>query len=260
MTYAYPAMPDQGARVRTLLATYARAGGRDATLLVHALDARETIATHRAPRSRLPARVIPFEVHHVASTGLDLWMAALAWGASGVDVMLTGDEAPQYREALAFQMRLGNTIAEALGYPGEHFRIVEAADPMAAERVLWSAAPRWPCAQAATFAATPEKRTTLAIALDHLALHAPGAAQGDPVVRGLAVRSHRREPRHVHDVPRVRRRLPEGAILDHPRRCGCASSSRSACNAGSASRPAPSTRSAWCRSWISPRKRARRAC
>jgi ferredoxin len=216
MTYAYPAMPDQGARVRTLLSTYARAGGRDATLLVHALDARETIARIARRGRGLPARVIPFEVHHVASTGLDLWMAALAWGASGVDVMLTGDEAPQYREALAFQMRLGNTIAEALGYQGEHFRIVEAADPMAAERELWSATPALAVRAAATFAATPEKRTTLAIALDHLALHAPVPRKVIPLFAG--------SPFGRIDVNRDTCTMclacvgacPEGAILDHP--------------------------------------------
>ena len=54
----------------------------------------------RAAARGLPARVIPLEVHHVASVGLDVWLAALAWGASQVAVLATGTEAPQYREAL----------------------------------------------------------------------------------------------------------------------------------------------------------------
>ena len=209
-------MPDQGARVRTLLATYARAGGRDARILVHGREARETIARIARRGRGLPARVIPLEVHHVASIGLDLWMAALAWGASRVDVLLTGDEAPQYREALAFQMRLGNTIAEALGYQGEHFRIVDGADPMAAERALWSAAPRSPCGSRRRSPRTPEKRTTLSLALDHLALHAPVPRKVIPLSGGLAVRSR-------IDVNRDTCTMclacvgacPEGAILDH---------------------------------------------
>ena len=216
MSYAYPAMPDQGARVRTLLATYARAGGRDATLLVHAPDARETIARMARRGRGLPARVIPLEVQHVASTGLDLWLAALAWGAAGVDVLVTGDEAPQYREALAFQMRLGDAIAEALGYQGEHFRVVDAADPMAAERALWSATPALAVRAPATFAATPEKRTTLALALDHLALHAPVRREVIPLFPG--------SPFGRIDVNRDTCTMclacvgacPEGALLDHP--------------------------------------------
>ena len=35
MTYAYPRVPDMGARLKTLLATYREAGGKDACLLFH---------------------------------------------------------------------------------------------------------------------------------------------------------------------------------------------------------------------------------
>jgi hypothetical protein len=35
MAYAYPGTADQGRRLRTLLQAYARAGGRDAALLLH---------------------------------------------------------------------------------------------------------------------------------------------------------------------------------------------------------------------------------
>ena len=123
-------------RIKTLLATYAKAGGRDACLLLHAEDGRDAIARLARRGKGLPARVIPVEVHHIASVGLDVWLAALAWGASQVAVLATGDEAPQYRDALAFQMRLGDTIANALGYQGEHFRIVDGADVASRARCL----------------------------------------------------------------------------------------------------------------------------
>ena len=74
MTYAYPSVPDLGARLRTLLATYAKAGGRDACLLLHAEDGRDAIARLARRGRGLPARVIPLEVHHVASVGLDVWL------------------------------------------------------------------------------------------------------------------------------------------------------------------------------------------
>jgi ferredoxin len=169
LTYGYPGVPDFGVRIKTLLATYAKAGGRDACLLLHAEDAREAIARNARRGKGLPARVIPVEIHHIASVGLDVWLASLAWGASQVAVLATGQEAPQYRDALAFQMRVGDAIAGALGYQGEHFRIVDAG----ALDALWT----WPAALgarvAATFAPTAEKRTTSALALEHLAAHAP---------------------------------------------------------------------------------------
>ena len=184
LTYAYPSVPDQGARVKTLLATYARAGGRDACLLLHAEDSRGAIARIARRGKGLPARVIPVEVHHIASVGLDLWLAALAWGASQLAVLTTGEEAPEYRAALAFQMQLGETITNALGYQGEHFRIIDGADVTRFE----TAVRQWPAALtsrvAGTFAPAPEKRTTIGLALDHLALHAPVPQQIIPLPQG----------------------------------------------------------------------------
>lgn len=169
LAYAYPSVPDLGARIKTLLATYAKAGGRDACLLLHAEDGRDAIARIARRGKGLPARVIPLEIHHIASVGLDVWLAALAWGASQVAVLATGREAPQYRAALAFQMRVADTIAQAQGYQGEHFRVVDG-DALDA---LWQWAPALHVRQPATFAPTSEKRTTAALALEHLAAHAP---------------------------------------------------------------------------------------
>ncbi len=143
-------------------------------------------------------------------------MAALAWGACGVSVLLTGDEAPQYREALAFQMRLGDAVANALGYQGEHFRLVDAVDAAEAEATLWSAVPALGVRAAATFAPTPEKRTTLSLALDHLAQHAPVPRKVVPLYAG--------SPWGRIDVDGEACTMclacvgacPEGALLDHP--------------------------------------------
>ena len=173
MSYAYPSVPDLGLRVRTLLATYAKAGGRDACILLHAEDGRAAIANLARRGRGLPARVIPLEVHHVASVGLDVWLAALAHGASQVAVLATGAEAPEYRAALERQMHYADTIAQALGYQGAHLRVFDGADAKALDAALWS----WPAALSvrapATFAFTADKRTTAALAIDHLAQHAP---------------------------------------------------------------------------------------
>jgi len=184
LTYAYPAANDFGARVRTLLATFAAAGGRDACLLLHAEDSRGAIARLARRGKGLPARVIPVEVHHIAATGLDVWLAALAWGAAQVAVLVTGNEAPQYAQAVAFQMKLGDAIANALGYQGEHFRIVDGADHAQFGSDVW----QWPVALTArvpaTFAPTADKRTTLSLALDHLAQHAPVPRETIPLPAG----------------------------------------------------------------------------
>jgi ferredoxin len=172
LTYAYPTATDLGAKLRTLLATYARAGGRDAAVLLHAADGQPLLAALARRGRGLPARFIPLEIEHIASVGIDLWLAALAWGASNVAVLATGREAPQYHAALRFQMSLAQAIANAQGYQGEHFRLIDASGGDV-ESALWD----WPVALppriAATFAATNDKRRTLAFAFDHLAQHAP---------------------------------------------------------------------------------------
>ena len=214
LTYAYPTAADLGARMRTLLGTYERAGGRDAGLLVHAADAQPVLASLARRGRGLPARMLPLEVEHIASVGIDLWMAALAWGASSVAVLATGREAPQYRDALRFQMSIAQTIANAQGYQGEHFRLIDAsAEDLGRTLAEWQVA--LPPRIAATFAATNDKRRTLAFAFDHLALHAPVRQTMIPLPAGA--------PFGSLDVDRDRCTMclacvascPEAALLDH---------------------------------------------
>ena len=210
LTYAVPRPNEQGARLRTLLGTYARAGGRDAAVLFHSRDAGAAVidALGRAARvdagvHGIPARVLPLEVWHTASVGIDLWLAAIAYGASQVWVLVTHEEAPQYREAIAAQMRVAEAILAGLGMTGEHFRIVgggevsrlqaqpSAAGPASAGQVpartdaallrFDRALQRPPAStvrRAATFAVQADKRTTLDLAIDHLMQDAQ-ALQGE---------------------------------------------------------------------------------
>jgi ferredoxin len=214
LTYAYPSPADLGTRIRTLLGTYQQAGGRDAGLLLHAADAQPVLAQLARRGRGLPSRMLPFEIQHVASVGIDLWLAALAWGATSVAVLVTGREAPQYAAALRFQMSIAQTIASAQGYQGEHFRLIDASagDVSAA---LWDWHPALAPRIAATFAATTDKRRTLAFAFDHLAMHAPVPQPTIPLPVG--------SPFGTLAIDRDRCTMclacvgscPEGALLDH---------------------------------------------
>ena len=75
----------------------------------------------------VPARVLPLDVWHTASIGIELWLSAIAFGASQVWVLMTDEEAPDYRVAVAAQMAVAEEILHGLGLDGEHFRIVDAA-------------------------------------------------------------------------------------------------------------------------------------
>ena len=88
-------------------------------------------AGRRAPTPAvrgLPARVLPLEVWHTASVGIDLWLSAIAFGAVQVWVLMTDEEAPDYRRAVAAQMEVAQAILTGLGFGAGHFAIVDAKD------------------------------------------------------------------------------------------------------------------------------------
>ena len=186
LAYATPNTVDQGRRIRTLLATYQKAGGRDAALLIHSqgegarrIDAlgRAAVSTRHAKAGALrvhgvPSRVIPLDVWHTASIGIDLWLSAVALGASQVWVLLSDEEAPDYRRALAEQMAVAQAILSGLGLAGTHLRLIDAADVAALDAALQ--APAAQCvARAASFSPQADKRATLELAIDHLIAQVP---------------------------------------------------------------------------------------
>ncbi len=174
MTYAYPPVPHVGQRLKTLLATYREAGGKDACIVFHSAEAGGALLQRLGRRAvrggrGLPARAIPLEAFHVASVGLDTLLGAICYGASQVAVVIEA-EPETYAAALREQMALGETILHALGYEGTHFELVAGKE---LEKRLWEMAPAATVARAAGFNLSAEKRTTLDFAFDHLLREAP---------------------------------------------------------------------------------------
>lgn len=172
MSYAYPKVPDLGARIKTALATYRDAGGKDACIVFHdAREGRKEMLSLARKGKGLPARALPMEVFHVASIGIDTLLGAIAHGASQVAILVNDTVAPSYVEATKRQIGYAQSILAALGYAGVHFSVLDAAE------ALWSLQPAATVEKAATFNFSPEKRTTLDFALDHLARHAPAKVE-----------------------------------------------------------------------------------
>ncbi|MEO8136382.1 MAG: 4Fe-4S binding protein [Betaproteobacteria bacterium] len=216
LTFQFPQVPDLGARIKTLLRTYADAGGRDACLLLHAEDGGAAVEQLARRGRGLPARVIPVEVHHVASIGMDVWLGALAWGASQVAILATGNEAPQYRDALTSHMGFAQTIAGALGYQGEHFKVVDGSSNAAFDDGVW----KWQRALAvrvpATFNLTTDKRTTIMMAVEHLATHAPTPRTEIPLATGAPFGAIAVNTDTCTLCMACVGACPEGALADNP--------------------------------------------
>jgi ferredoxin len=141
-------------------------------------------------------------------------MAALAWGASNVAILASGDEAPESREALRAQMAIAEAIANAQGYQGEHFRLIDARTEDVDDR-LWNWQVALPPRIAATFAATSDKRRTLAFAFDHLAQHAPVPQATIPLPAGAPFGTLAVDRDACTMCLACVGACPEAALLDH---------------------------------------------
>jgi ferredoxin len=182
ISFAYPSAVDQSQRLRTLLRTYTAAGGREPVLLIHSdgegskrIDELGRAARIDRAVHGVPARVLPVGVWHTASIGIDLWLAAFAQGANQVWVLLSGEEAPEYRAALGEQMAVAQAVLSGLGYGDRHFKLIEARDArdLGALDAALREAPAAGIARAASFNAQANKRATLDLVIDHLLSHAP---------------------------------------------------------------------------------------
>ncbi|MDP4073168.1 4Fe-4S binding protein [Acidovorax sp. A1169] len=223
LSFAYPGATEQGARFKALLSTYAAAGGQNAVLLLHSQEQGQALvdALGRAAQLRraqgLPAHVISVPLWHTASTGVDLWLSALAYGASQVVVLATHEEAPQYLSGLQAQMDVAQAILHGLGYTGSHLRLLRAGDATALDAALQSLRQTRQVLPpvVARHAVAQEKRATLEMVLDHFIAHAPLLKEGLPEAIALPAAG-----------------APLGAITVAKDRCTLCLSCVSACPAG----------------------------
>jgi ferredoxin len=234
MAYAYPGTVDQGRRLRTLLTAYAHGGGRNAALLIHSEAAGTRLldelgrgaSLSRRDRSLqgLPARVLPVSVWHTASIGIDLWLAAIAQGASQVWVMLSDEEAPEYRQALQEQMDVAQALLTGLGYNGQHLRLLTVRD--ARDLPAWTptCAPRprrpWRSRRALPRRPTSVPRWTWRLTTWWRRRRSGGRdrAAGHGVPTGQPAGGCRA----LHAVPELRQRLPRCCAGRQPRQAATA--------------------------------------
>jgi ferredoxin len=116
----------------------------------------------------LPADLIPVPVHHPGSVGLDLALAAVAWGAASVSVLFTPDTDEGYFEASTRQFEIGRTLLGALGLPGPRLRALRTDDRLELLSALRGTAGLAAVDRPAAFALPDEKRRAVEFAVQHL--------------------------------------------------------------------------------------------
>jgi len=169
--YVVPRVADLGRQMRTLLRTHQAADGSEPALLLHDGEGGERALRSLATTGAgLPARYLPLRLQHPAAAGLDVWLGAIAYGATQVTVLLTPEIALEYAGALRAQAGVANAILAALGYQDA---VVTIATPDTLAAVLWQAPRGLAVREAASFNLGNDKRGTLEAVFDHLLLHAP---------------------------------------------------------------------------------------
>jgi len=170
-------------RLRTMLATYHAAGGKNAVLLLH--DGRHGAAMIDAMARfgrGLPANVLPFEINEVTVAGFDLIACALGWGASALR-FLVGPERRGELAGLAQQLGLAEAVTSGLGYGSGRVSVIDEADPAAVERLLWDEK-SGAGAKPGSFLPMGGKRAVIGLALAHLREMAPEPAELLPLPDG----------------------------------------------------------------------------
>ncbi|MDJ0947560.1 MAG: 4Fe-4S binding protein [Alphaproteobacteria bacterium] len=181
--YTMPSANSLLERLRSLLGTYAEAGGTNPVLLVHDQARGTEMISMMARFGRgLPANVLPFTVNEATQAGLDLFAGAFAYGASQVLVLVP----PQRRDEMAGleeQTALANEILVGIGYGDGRATLITDDDPDAVEAKLYDL-PLLTPPSAATFLPMGNKRTLMMLALAHLHKAAPAPVELLPLTDG----------------------------------------------------------------------------
>ena len=171
--YALPPADALMRKLRTLLAAYREAGGRNAVVLFHdgqhGVDVIDALARFG---DGLPANVLPVQVNEITQIGLEAVAAAFAYGAAAVRFLLRAK--PRHDVAgLRKTVALAAPILAGLGFDGPRVASIDTDDPDVLGEALRTLPPMAPAPRAATFAATGGKREVVRLALRELHAVAP---------------------------------------------------------------------------------------
>jgi ferredoxin len=186
MRYNYPSVSHQAKEIKTIATVFSAEAKKinqvtAPSLLLHSLKAGTQMidglgrSAHLMPKQfeGLPAFVIPYGIEHIASTGLDFWLGALAYGYAEVLLLLSGEEDPTYRAALEEQIYLANAILKAYGFDERIQMVVadSAKDLQSASKAMGALRQRGALhaiCTPASFGFSNQKRETVEAVLEHL--------------------------------------------------------------------------------------------
>ena len=164
LTYAYPSLGDTMNGLRQALTAWRISGMPAPCILLYDSDSGAEYL--RTVCADFPDGVLPWRVEEIGSTGVEIWLSALAYGAAGIRI-LTHERTPgAVLTTLAQQIELIRCLLEGLDYDGQSIAELPAVEFSSAV---------WPqyvdesvVADVATFGGVDNKRDALRLVFDHL--------------------------------------------------------------------------------------------
>jgi len=169
--YALPPSDALMRKLRTLLMVYREAGGKDPILLLHDSEHGEALIDALARQGEgLPANVLPLTINEVTQIGLETIVAAFAYGAGAVRLLLRAR--PRHDIAgLRKTIALAEPILAALGFGS--LATIETDDPDAFGAALTGIEANIVSSRPASFLPVGSKREVMQFALRELHRAAP---------------------------------------------------------------------------------------
>ena len=172
-SYALPPADALLHKLRALLLTYHEAGGDTPIVLLHdAQHGTPLIGALARHGDGLPANVLPLAVNEVTQVGLEVIVAAFAYGTAGVRFLLRAKPMHDVR-GLSQTIAMADAILSGLGFSARPVATIETDDPDKLGEMLRGIEPGPIVAHPATFKTLGKRPDLLRFALSELHRVAP---------------------------------------------------------------------------------------
>jgi len=172
-SYALPPADSLLHKLRAMLQAYHQAGGARPIMLLHdgahGTALIDALARHG---DGLPANVLPLAVNEITQVGLEVIVAAFAYGATDMRFLLRAKPLHDVT-GLTQTIAMADAVLAGLGLAGRRVATIETDDPDALGDALYGIAPGAAVAQPATFRTVGKRRDILRFALSELHRVAP---------------------------------------------------------------------------------------
>ena len=168
VSYLFPERTDHIKAIQTLATTYYKAGGTEASLLIHDNNQGLDLISLSARYGRgLPDSLIPLEVHSPSGIGHDALLAAFAAGFTHIVILGDERQSEEY-EALQKEIVLSQSILSGLGFEEDRLHLIYSTDPDDFEGKVWDLAKMAPISKK-TFVPLGSKREIARMGIGALA-------------------------------------------------------------------------------------------